>query len=304
LVYFTPDSKGMFMKNAFWLALTFAVVLGYTATQVQARGGHGGGHHAGHPGNHHPAQHHHHNSHHHAHYNGHHPFSPGWYGNHAGAWGNGVGYGNLWAPATFGAAAAWLGMSAANPATYSYPQVTSVYTGDNGSPNGQANQTAGNSPQAPSYLAQANQLAQGGAANTPKEAAFLPLGVFSLAPEKEKDATAMVQLAMSKEGVLRGTYYDLEDDEELPIQGAVDKKTQRVAFTLGDDSQDVFETALSHLTDESGPLAVHSKDGKTSRWTLARFDKAPPAVDESKEESHETGDDAPGAEAKSPNTST
>jgi hypothetical protein len=283
------------MKNACWLALTLAVVLGYTAAQVQARGGHGGGHHGGghhggghhgghhngHHGGHHTAQHHHHNGHHQAHYNGHHPFSPGWYGNHNGAWGNGVGYNNLWAPATYGGAAAWLGMSAANPYAYSYPQTATVYTSDNGSSNGPANQIADNAPTTmPNYVAQATQLAGIGAANTPKDANFMPLGVFSLAPENEKDAHAMVQLAVSKEGVVRGTYYDLEDDEALPVQGAVDKKTQRVAFTLGDDSKDVFETALSHLTDATGPLAIHSQDGKTTRWTLARFDKAPAETEE------------------------
>ncbi len=270
------------MKNCFWLSLAFVVVLAYSANQLHAKGGghggghHGGGHHGGHHGSHHHSghhdhhhdhhhAHHHHNGHHYAGWNGnHHPFSAGWYGNHTGGWygGNGA---NWWAPATFGAAAGWMGMSANNPVAYSYPSAPTYVTSDNGS--GQPQQT--------NPATRATQLAQTGAADPNSKSQFLPLGVFTLAAENEKDADAMLQLAVNKEGVLRGTYYDLENDKEEPIHGAIDKQTQQVAWTVGTDKENVYETALASLTGESGPLAMHGEDGELERLTMARMSEPP-----------------------------
>jgi hypothetical protein len=170
-------------------------------------------------------------------------------------------------------------MSAVNPVAYGYPTgTTTAYTADTGAgPVGQIaqnstgqsgtqladTQTAGGAtgaqvagdPAAGTQMAQAMKLAQSGAAEPSKDAKFLPLGVYSLAPQNQPDASAMVQLAVTKEGAVRGTYYDLVTDKEQPIQGAIDKETQRVAFTAGPDGKVVFE------------------NGATRPWTLSRYEK-------------------------------
>ena len=130
---------------------------------------------------------------------------------------------------------------------------------------------------------EARELAAKGQAEPAKDAAFLPLGVFTLAPENQTEATAMLQLALGKDGVLRGTYHDLLGNADHPIHGSVDKATQRAAWTFGTHGKVTFQTALPVLTEPSGPVSVHYENGQTRQWVLARYD-------------HEPGDDDPAAE--------
>ena len=193
------------------------------------------------------------------------------------------GYGGWWGATTYGAAASWMGMSALGAGGgYAYPGNT-VYTGDNGT-TGQLADTA--TPQADaavaniSPLAGATTLAQQGAIEPAKDATFLPLGVYTMAPENHPAASVMMQLAVTKDGVLRGTYYDLVSDSEKTIQGSVDKQTQRVAWTVGNDGQVVFETKLADLTGTTGPVALHYQNGQFGRWTMARMQEAPEGENE------------------------
>ena len=43
-----------------------------------------------------------------------------------------------------------------------------------------------------------------------------------------------MQLAVNKDGVIRGNYYNALSDATVPVYGQVDKKTQRAAWTVGD----------------------------------------------------------------------
>ena len=54
----------------------------------------------------------------------------------------------------------------------------------------------------------------------------------------------IVQLAINEKGILRGNYTDEITDNTLPIHGAVDKETQRAAWTVGGNKQTVLEAAL------------------------------------------------------------
>ncbi|MGD9719690.1 MAG: hypothetical protein AB7O59_00555 [Pirellulales bacterium] len=287
------------MRRVFAFVLAFIAAIAFAETHAFARGGHGGGHHGGghhgghhgahhshhsHPSHSHHGHHSHHNTHHHyAHHGGDHPFSHGWYGHHRGAWGwgyggyGGYGWGNPWAAATFGAAAGWLGLSALDNAVAPAGETT-VYTGDDNAqvvdtnqPNDE--QTADSDEQELAASAdEAGKLAQSGAAQPATDAKFLPLGVFSIAPTGDDEAKALLHLAVSKEGVLRGTYYDTATDKDHDIQGSIDKKTGRVAFSVAPDSKTVYETTLRELTEQSGPLSVHNADGKLGEWTIAHYD--------------------------------
>ncbi len=294
------------MKNYFCVTLAILAIVGFTANQVDARGGghggghHGGGHHNGHHnnGNHHANNHHgnHHHHVHHVHHNGNHrPFTPGWNGHHNG-WNNGWnhGYANAWAGAGFGAAATWLGLSALNSGIgygNGYGAGTTVYTGDTGTPladqvvgdqqvadgGTQPNTTDvadGNGPNQNviSQHDQASTLATKGEVELPADAKFLSLGVFSVAPKDQTEASAMLHLAVNKDGILRGSYYDLLSNQEHDIEGAIDKTTQRAAWTVAPHGEVVFETSLKELTEETGPLAVFYENGETRQWTLARYE--------------------------------
>ena len=308
-------------------------------------GHHGGGRHGGHHSHHsshhhsHTGHHDHHGFHHHYHHSNwaHHnrPFSHGWYGRHGGNWGygwGGWGWGNPWAISTFGATAAWLGLNAAEPLYGNYGTVDNVLTsetedepadesadseneneaaadensGENN--NDEINSEANNAPElTPEQIAAAKQLAISGKEDPSKETSFLPLGVFSIAPQGQAEASALVQLAVSKNGIMRGTYYDLLTDHDQPIRGAVDKKTQQVAFTFGDQGKVTFETSLGNLTQAKGGIVAHFENGKTSNWTLARYEKEPTAEEgndnaasDAAQESDANSDDASDAPAEPP----
>lgn len=71
--------------------------------------------------------------------------------------------------------------------------------------------------------------------------------------------------------MIRGNYYDVVADNTLPVYGSVQKKAQRVAWTIGDKKDIVFETGLNNLTkDESTVLIHHGKDS-TQEMILARL---------------------------------
>jgi hypothetical protein len=44
----------------------------------------------------------------------------------------------------------------------------------------------------------------------------------------EKTSNDIFQLALNKDGVLRGNYYDAVSDASTPVKGSLEKKTQRV----------------------------------------------------------------------------
>ena len=55
------------------------------------------------------------------------------------------------------------------------------------------------------------------------------------------------------------------------VQGAVDKKSQRVAWTVGDNKSTVGETGLYNLTQDESPALIHLGKDKTQQWTLVRL---------------------------------
>jgi hypothetical protein len=281
------------MKRMAACGLIGLAVVGVTAV-AWARGGHGGGH-GGHHGGHHSGHHghtgHHHHSanrhsshhaHHHAHWgNSDRPFSRGWYGRHAGAWGGGWGWGNPWRTAGWADAVGWLGLGATTaPMWHGYGRTnTTIYPTDDEDLESPAAQFAEGRAISEVELAAesraARELAAKGGSEPNHDAAFLPLGIFTLAPEGQTEATAMLQLALGKDGVLRGTYLDLLGNADHPIRGSIDKATQQAAWTFGPHGTVTFQTALAVLTEPSGPVSVHYENGQTRQWVLARYDAEP-----------------------------
>jgi hypothetical protein len=55
------------------------------------------------------------------------------------------------------------------------------------------------------------------------------------------------------------------------VQGRIDPDTQRVAFTIGNDRNTVFETGLYNLTQDQTPVLVHFSARQHDTYMLARL---------------------------------
>ena len=123
------------------------------------------------------------------------------------------------------------------------------------------------------FSQQAAALAQkGAAAETADTDEWLPLGVFAMVRNEQQHPQLIVQLAVNKQGILRGNYTDELTEHTQPIQGAVDPKTQRAAWTVGDNKLSVIEAGLSNLSQDEAPVLIHRR-GQTDHWLLVRLNQ-------------------------------
>ena len=205
-------------------------------------------------------------------YTGYGTFGQGWYAAHPGAW-NPTGWaaGRAWGVATWPAVGSWYGWTNGVPPIYydygnnvSY-QDNQVYYGDQPIAS------------AEDYYQQTATLAQSQPAANPATDDWLPLGVFGLIRGSETNPRYVMQLAVNKAGAVGGNYWDTVSGTSLPIHGAVDKKTQRLAWTVGDNKDTVGETGIYNLTKDEAPALIHLGKEKTQQWTLVRL-KQPQAA--------------------------
>jgi hypothetical protein len=173
-----------------------------------------------------------------------------------------------WNTATWADAAAWIGCA---PQYYGYNYGDDIVYTDGDVYYG--GQNAGTSQQ---YYQEAADLAGGGAANPPDTSQWLPLGVFGLMPEGSKTPDMVFQLSVDKQGVIRGNYYDQVTQTNLPVTGQVDKKNQRVAWSVnsvkaGSGKGIVVETGLYNLTQNDSTALVHYGPDKTQQDVLVRM---------------------------------
>ena len=104
------------------------------------------------------------------------------------------------------------------------------------------------------YYNQAAGLATTGArSESSPDADWLPLGVFALTKPDQEKSDISLQLAINKQGIIRGNYTDSATEKNQVIQGSADKQTQKVAFTIGDNTTDIVETGLYNLTKDEAP---------------------------------------------------
>jgi hypothetical protein len=119
---------------------------------------------------------------------------------------------------------------------------------------------------------QAADLAQTGADAQPSDTEeWLPLGVFALVRNEQQHPQLILQMAINRQGILRGNYTDEVTEHTQPIHGAVDQKTQRAAWTVGGNDGLVMEAGLSNLTTGEARVLLHKK-GKTQQWLLVRLE--------------------------------
>ena len=97
-----------------------------------------------------------------------------------------------------------------------------------------------------------------------------------------------LQLAVTKDGVISGTFYNETTGAVHPVEGIVDRKTQRAVWRAADGTNKdiVMETGIYNLTQDQTDVLVHFGPEKSQTWKLVRLKEserpsAAPAAGES-----------------------
>ena len=175
---------------------------------------------------------------------------------------------NWWAWGTWAAVSSWIPWGWGEPVYYNYGsnvyyQGDSVYYGD---------QPVATSAE---YADQAQQIATSIPDVDPAPEDWMSLGVFAMVPDGEStsaDPTMFVQLAVSKQGIIAGSFTNSATSTEKSLEGMVDKQTQRAAWTEVGRTRPIMETGVSNLTQETVPALMHYADGTTQQWLLVRLE--------------------------------
>jgi hypothetical protein len=193
-----------------------------------------------------------------------------WYGNNPTAWSPaGWSAGSAWRQPTWVDVSNVCGYGSAAPFSYNYG-VNIVSKDGNVVANGQNVGTVAD------FSQQAFDIAEAGTAAQPATTdQWLPLGVFAMVRNEQQQPHLILQLAVDRQGTLRGNYTDDVSGTTLPVRGAVDKPSQRAAWTVGDNKQTVMESGISDLTGNEAPALIH-KSGKTDHWLLVRLTQPRP----------------------------
>ncbi len=186
----------------------------------------------------------------HAHWNYHRYHNPGYW----------------WAWATWRGLTGWVGGVWTEPVYYDYGENV-VDEGDSVYIDDQQVATVDE------YADQAFQLANPVPPTDDTEIEWMPLGGFALSDEQQGEAVMLLQLVVSKEGIITGTFYNELSGTSLPVQGSVDRKTQRAAWSIGDKSQTVMETGIYNLTNDETPVLIRFGEERTQTWFMVRLEQ-------------------------------
>ncbi len=170
--------------------------------------------------------------------------------------------------ADWSSVSSWCGYSG----SYAQP-VTYEYTDDGTYANGQEVTVDDE------YSKQARELAAAGAqllqqkidAQEADKLEWLPLGVFALCKSEDGDPTMFLQLAISREGIVAGSFANTTNNENLSVQGGADRESTRLAVTIGDQNDVVVETGLYNVTEQQSNALVHYQDGTRENWLLVKM---------------------------------
>jgi hypothetical protein len=193
-------------------------------------------------------------------------FTPAWYSSHPGAWlAGGWAAGSVWNACTWDDCAGYFGYPVDTAAIYynygdnvTYQDGYVYYDGEQ-----YASEEA--------YATQAVEIVSAGQEAQPAEdEQWQSLGIFAVAKGDETTSNHIFQLALNKEGVLRGNYYNAVTDSTTPLTGGLDRKSQRVAWVMDGKSNTVFDTGLYNLTQDETTMLVHFGKDRTEQYKLFR----------------------------------
>jgi hypothetical protein len=181
----------------------------------------------------------------------HQPFTPAWYADHPNAWHATHPHADVFVAATAVGLAGWLAVP-----------VTAISGGAVAS-GGSVEYAETGTEAAPSETSSSGDPA---AANELDDVQWMPLGVYALGPWEEAKARLVLQMAVNREGVLRGSQFDTTTQEVENVAGFVDKQSLRAAWRLGDNRPETFETTLGELTKSEGSLVLRFPEGRRENW--------------------------------------
>ena len=206
-------------------------------------------------------------------------FSKNWWANHAGHNQANWNYYQQQRPNYWWRAATWNGVTAWMPGTWGTP-VFYNYGQNVVLDNNQVyvdGQQVGTTAQ---YADQARQLATAAPPVDPSAAQWMPLGVFALSSGRGDPGDNMaLQLAVSKEGLVTGTFTNRVNDTASAVQGTIALDAQRVAWTVGVNRNPVFDTGVYNLTQDETPVLVHFGTQLTQTWRMTRLQAPEEAVE-------------------------
>ncbi len=125
------------------------------------------------------------------------------------------------------------------------------------------------SVQAPQEAVEAGQQA-----NVPDDSQWMNLGNFGIIPYKATDMKYGIQLATTKDGVLRGIQWDMQANTSVELEGSIQKDTLRVAWQAKTANAPMFETSVDQLTQQESMVNVYDPISKSLvSWQLIQIDE-------------------------------
>jgi len=183
------------------------------------------------------------------------PFTPAWYAEHPNAWRYTHPYANWWAVAGVVGLSNWIGYGV-------YPAGTSAATTTSDE---EASSGTTAEEEASGEVAAA-------AAAPPSDLEWLPLGVYAMSPQGATQAHVYQQLAVSKQGELKGNYYDAISNAVQPVSGSIDRATRKATWTVGTAGGATFETTLDALVKTPSSVTMKS-GGSAQEWELVQMEQ-------------------------------
>ena len=217
------------------------------------------------------------------------PFATGWFDNHRNdrwfgygpyAWSGWGGQPYFWWGGTpVGRLTSWLAFGWDRPRYWAYGSDANIYCDD-----GYVYYDGERYEPVADYYDQIYDLARSAPKideNEAKNMEWAPLGVFAIAPDRDRGDNQTpertLQIAVNKEGVIGGTFYNADNKQAHPISGMVDERTQRAAWQFADGERPklVFETSINNLTRDKSTMMVHfgPNQNDTEVWHLVRLEQ-------------------------------
>lgn len=171
-----------------------------------------------------------------------------------------------WRPVTWAVLTSWIPWNWTGPIYYDYGN-NFHYDRGNVIYNGQR------LCRADEYYIQAVKLVSNIPAVRDDPEQWMPVGVFALKPAAGEASDMILQMAVNKDGIIEGTYYNATNDTAKPIRGIVERKSQRAIWTFSDDQNHsvILETGIYNLTQDETKVLVHFGRHRTEEWLLVRL---------------------------------
>jgi len=187
-----------------------------------------------------------------------HPFSQAWCGHfhwHYSRW-------PYWTAAATGAAMAqWIGSSYTG---YGSSQQIVYYPVESA-----PQEVYEQSVAAPAAAVQAGQ-----AATVSDDVEWMNIGTFGIIPYQASDFAYGIQLATTKDGIVRGIQWDMKNNTSIEIEGSIQKDTLRIAWKAKSADALMYETNVDNLTQQESMVNVYNPKTKgLVSWQLIQIDQ-------------------------------